>query len=40
VWEYGFRDETGKVIKGKGTMKQMEMHRASLRREIQERQTT
>jgi hypothetical protein len=39
VWEYGFRDDTGKVVKGRGTMKQMEMHRASRRREIQERQT-
>ncbi|KAH9873081.1 hypothetical protein J1614_005478 [Plenodomus biglobosus] len=39
VWEYGFRDDTGKVIKGRGTMKQMEMHQASRRREIQERQT-
>jgi hypothetical protein len=40
VWEYGFRDDTGKMIKGRGTTKQKEMHQASRRREIQERRTT
>lgn len=39
VWEYGFRDATGKVIRGRGTMKQMEIHKATLHRELQERQT-
>jgi hypothetical protein len=33
------RDDTGKVIKGRGTLKEMEMHRASRRQEIQLRQT-
>ncbi|XP_014550228.1 hypothetical protein COCVIDRAFT_63347, partial [Bipolaris victoriae FI3] len=32
VWEYGFRDDTGRVIRGRGTMKQMEMHK-ELRRQ-------
>lgn len=26
VWVYSFRDHTGKIIMGKGTMKQMDMH--------------
>jgi hypothetical protein len=39
VWDYGFRDDTGQIVKGRGTMEQMEMHKASRRREIQERQT-
>ncbi|KAF2804387.1 uncharacterized protein BDZ99DRAFT_511634 [Mytilinidion resinicola] len=39
VWDYNFRDDTGKVVTGRGTMKQMEMHRASRRRETQGRQT-
>ena len=29
IWEYGFKDDTGKVITGRGTLKQMEMHKAS-----------
>ncbi|KAK4107253.1 hypothetical protein N656DRAFT_820616 [Canariomyces notabilis] len=29
VWNYGFKDQNGKVISGRGTMKQMEMHKAS-----------
>jgi len=29
VWDYGFKDDTGKVITGRGTLKQMEMHKAS-----------
>ena len=29
VWDYSFKDDTGKVISGKGTPKQMEMHKAS-----------
>ena len=28
VWDYGFRDDTGKVITGRGTLKQVEMHKA------------
>jgi hypothetical protein len=39
IWDYNFRDDTGKMISGRGTMKEMEMHRASRRRELQERQT-
>ena len=31
VWEYGFRDDTGKVIRGQGTMKQIGEHMASRR---------
>ncbi|KAL8725762.1 MAG: hypothetical protein Q9166_007162 [cf. Caloplaca sp. 2 TL-2023] len=29
VWDYSFKDDTGKVITGGGTLKQMEMHKAS-----------
>lgn len=29
VWIYSFKDDTGKVITGEGTLKQMEMHKAS-----------
>lgn len=29
VWSYGFKDKNGKVISGRGTMKQMERRRAS-----------
>ncbi|KAF1358704.1 hypothetical protein EJ07DRAFT_166584 [Lizonia empirigonia] len=39
IWDYSFRDDTGKVVSGRGTMKEMEMHRASRRREAQGRQT-
>ncbi|KAF2843853.1 hypothetical protein T440DRAFT_473858 [Plenodomus tracheiphilus IPT5] len=37
-WDYGFRDDTGKVIQGRGTMKQIELHMALRRREAQGRQ--
>ncbi|KAI8931441.1 hypothetical protein NX059_011768 [Plenodomus lindquistii] len=39
IWNYGFKDNTGKVINGRGTMRQMEMHMALRRQEMQERQT-
>ena len=29
VWDYKFKDDTGKVITGRGTQEQMEMHKAS-----------
>lgn len=29
VWNCSFKDNTGKVITGRGTLKQMEMHKAS-----------
>ena len=29
VWNYNFKDDTGKVITGRGTLKQMEMRKAS-----------
>lgn len=29
VWNYSFKDDTGKVISGRGTLRQMEMHKAS-----------
>ena len=29
VWDYSFKDHTGKVMTGRGTLKQMEMHKAS-----------
>lgn len=32
IWVYSFKDDIGKVISGRGTMKQMEMHKLSLRR--------
>jgi hypothetical protein len=35
IWDYGFKDENGRIINGRGTMKQMEMHRASYRRQLQ-----
>lgn len=31
IWQYSFKDDIGKVISGKGTMRQMEMHKASVR---------
>ena len=31
VWDYSFKDGNGKVVSGRGTMKQMEMHKTSLR---------
>ena len=31
VWVYSFKDGNGKVVTGEGTMKQMEMHRTSIR---------
>lgn len=34
VWDYGFKDNSGKVIKGRGTLKQMEMHKASRCRQV------
>lgn len=39
IWDYNFRDDTGQMIKGRGTMREMEMHRASRRRETQGKQT-
>ncbi|KAF2270022.1 hypothetical protein CC78DRAFT_550385 [Lojkania enalia] len=33
VWVNGFRDDTGRVIRDRGRMKQMELHRASRCRE-------
>jgi hypothetical protein len=35
VWNYSFKDDTGKVINSMGTMKQMEMHKASLCRQAE-----
>ena len=29
VWDYGFKDDTGMVVNGRGTIKQMEMHKVS-----------
>ncbi|KAF2188513.1 hypothetical protein K469DRAFT_703083 [Zopfia rhizophila CBS 207.26] len=29
VWDYSFKDDNGKAIRGRGTLKQMEMHKAS-----------
>lgn len=31
IWDYNFRDDTGRMIKGRGTMRETEMHRASQR---------
>jgi hypothetical protein len=31
VWSYSFKDGNGKVVSGKGTMEQMDMHKTSLR---------
>jgi hypothetical protein len=39
IWDYNFRDDTGQIIKGRGTMREMEMHRVLRRRETQGRQT-
>jgi hypothetical protein len=32
---HSFRDDTGNVVHGSGTMKQMEMHKASIRRQAE-----
>ncbi|KAF2472780.1 uncharacterized protein BDR25DRAFT_302436 [Lindgomyces ingoldianus] len=39
VQEYGFRYDTGRVVRGYGTMKQMEMHKELRRQETQQRKT-
>ncbi|KAH7406321.1 hypothetical protein DE146DRAFT_735019 [Phaeosphaeria sp. MPI-PUGE-AT-0046c] len=39
IWDYNFRDDTGKIISGRGTMRGMEMHKAARRRETQGKQT-
>jgi hypothetical protein len=33
IWDYNFRDNTRKIVEGRGTMEQMEMHRTLRRRE-------
>ncbi len=38
VWDYGFKDDTGKVITGTGTLKEMEIHKAALRRQAEEKE--
>jgi hypothetical protein len=35
IWVYSFKADTGKVISGRGTLKQMEMHKASLCRQAE-----
>ncbi|KAG9228958.1 hypothetical protein BJ875DRAFT_508229 [Amylocarpus encephaloides] len=37
VWDYSFKDGNGKLVSGTGTMKQMEMHKASLRRQAEKK---
>lgn len=32
VWNYGFKDNTGNVMNGSGTIKQIEIHKALIRR--------
>lgn len=39
VWNYSFKDGTGKVITGKGTLRQTEMHKALRRRQLRGTQT-
>ncbi|OCL04537.1 hypothetical protein AOQ84DRAFT_380488 [Glonium stellatum] len=39
VWDNNFKDDTGKVIAGGGTLKQMELHKASRRRQLEGSQT-
>lgn len=34
VWDYSFKDDNGEVINGRGTPKQMEMHKASRCRQV------
>jgi hypothetical protein len=38
VWDYGFKNDTGKVITGTGTLKKMEIHKAALRRQAKEKE--
>jgi hypothetical protein len=38
VWDYGYRDDTGKLITGKGTLKEMEILQAALRRQAEEKE--
>jgi hypothetical protein len=38
VWNYGFKDDTGNVITGTGTLKEMEIHKAALRRQAEEKE--
>jgi hypothetical protein len=35
VWDYMFKDDTGKVVSGRGTLKEMEMYEAALRRQAE-----
>ncbi|KAK4244745.1 hypothetical protein C7999DRAFT_43624 [Corynascus novoguineensis] len=35
IWNYSFRDQNGNVIAGRGTLKQMEMHKCSQRRQVE-----
>lgn len=35
VWNYTFKDETGRVIPGQGTLEQMNIHMALRRREVE-----
>ena len=38
VWDYSFKDDTGKVVTGKGTLKQMEILKASRCRQAERMQ--
>ncbi|KAF2469764.1 uncharacterized protein BDR25DRAFT_263126 [Lindgomyces ingoldianus] len=35
VWDYNFKDDTGRIVRGRGTMREMEMHKAFRRRQTQ-----
>lgn len=38
VWSYGFKYDRGKVITGMGTLKEMEIHKAALRRQAEDKE--
>jgi hypothetical protein len=40
IWNYNFRDDSGRIISGRGTMKQIEMHKASRRLQLQGMRTS
>lgn len=38
VWDYGFKDDSGKVITGTGTLEEVEIHKAALRQQAEEKE--
>ncbi|KAL8889457.1 MAG: hypothetical protein Q9192_006018 [Flavoplaca navasiana] len=40
VWNYSFKDDLGRVVSGRGTVEQMESHKAQRRQEVDGTQNT